>query len=96
MSLPRGRCELRRLLNLCSSQVSHEKKQQGIHRNVQVEIDKAMHEKAAAGYQTGELQSPGKKLLSWRKRFSDSASKAPMNQAQQRPPAMPVSARASR
>src|ERR1700682_52304 len=39
---------------------------------------------------------PAKELLSWRNRFKDSLNKTPRNQAQQNPPRMPVSARASR
>jgi hypothetical protein len=43
--------------------VSHEKKQQDIRWNVQIEIDEAMHEKAAAGCKTGELQGSGKGIV---------------------------------
>src|SRR6266852_5235586 len=41
-------------------------------------------------------KAPAKELLSWRNRLKDSLSKTPRNQAQQSPPRMPVSARASR
>ena len=54
---------MRRLLNVCGGQMSHEKKQQGICRNVQIEIDEAMHEEAAASDKTGELQGPGKRIV---------------------------------
>ena len=49
--------------NLCGCQVSHEKKQHGIHRNMQIEIDETVHEKTDASQETGELQSPGKRIV---------------------------------
>ena len=61
--MPGVRLLLRSLLNFCGGEVRHEKKQQGIRRNVEIEIDEAMHEKTAAGYETGELQGPGKGIV---------------------------------
>ena len=50
-------------LNLCGCEVRHKKKQQGVRGNVEIEIDEAMHEKTAAGQETGELQGPGKGIV---------------------------------
>jgi hypothetical protein len=40
------------LWNLGGGQVSHEKEQEGVRWNVQIEIDKAMNEKTGAGHET--------------------------------------------
>ena len=63
MTPPGGSGRQTRWLDFCGGQVRHEKKQQGIRGNVQIEIDEAMHEKAAAGHQTGKLQHPGKRIV---------------------------------
>ena len=41
----------------------HQEKKKGIRRDVQVEIEKAMHEKAAAANQAGELQGARKGMI---------------------------------
>src|ERR1700694_5965143 len=56
-------------LYLGGSQVGHKKKQERIRRDVQVEIDQAMHEEAAASHQPGELQGPGKGVVELTKSF---------------------------
>ncbi len=43
--------------------MGHKKKQERVRRDVQVEIDQAMHEEAAASHQPGELQGPGKGVV---------------------------------
>src|ERR1700687_5927143 len=50
-------------LYLGGGQVGHKKKQQRVRRDVQVEIDQAMHEEAVASHQPGELQGPGKRIV---------------------------------
>ena len=49
--------------DLRGGQVSHEKKQQRIGRNVQIKIDEAMHQKASRSQETRELQGPGKGVV---------------------------------
>jgi hypothetical protein len=51
------------LVDLRSSQVSHEEKEEGVGGNVQVEIDETVNEKAAASHQSAELQSRGKRVI---------------------------------
>ena len=61
--MPGVRLLLRSVLNFCGGEVRHEKKQEGIGGDVQIEVDEAMHEKPAAGHETGELQGPGKRIV---------------------------------
>ena len=61
--MPGGRLLLRRLPSLCGCEVRHEKKQEGVRGNVEIEINEAMHEKTAAGHETGELQGAGKGIV---------------------------------
>jgi len=61
--MPRAGWLLRSPLNFCGGKVRHEKKQEGVGRNVQIEIDQAMHKKPAAGHETGELQGRGKGIV---------------------------------
>ena len=43
------------LLSLCGCEVRHEKKQEDVRGNVEIEIDEAVHKKPTAGHETGEL-----------------------------------------
>src|SRR5437016_6044670 len=51
----RRRSWSRGLWNLRGGQVSHEKKQQRIRRNVQIKIHEAMHQETRRSHETGEL-----------------------------------------
>ena len=61
--MPGVRLLLRSLLSFCGCEVRHEKKQEGVRRNVEIEIDEAMHKKSTAGHKTGELQGSGKGIV---------------------------------
>ena len=43
--------------------MGHKEKQERVRGDVEVEIDEAMHEKPAAGHETGEMQNPGKRIV---------------------------------
>src|SRR6266850_1035020 len=62
-TMPGMRLLQRSLPNLCGCEVRHEKKQEGVRGNVEIEIGDAMHEKTAAGHETGKLQGPGKGIV---------------------------------
>lgn len=53
----------RSLREVRSREVGHEKKEHGVRGNVQIEIHKAMDEKAATGDEASELQSAGKRIV---------------------------------
>src|SRR2546430_4607400 len=79
-----------------SCQEGQKKKQQRVRGNMQIEIDGAVDEEASASHQAGELQGSGKRILKLTHPLRDSLNKTAKNQAQQSPPRIPVSARASR
>ena len=60
---PTGCCGLAGLLDFRGGQVSHQEKQQCVRRDMQVEIDEAVHEEAGAGHETGKLQGPSKRVV---------------------------------
>jgi hypothetical protein len=43
--------------------VRHQKKEERVRGDVQIEIDEAMHEETGASHQPGELQRPGKGIV---------------------------------
>src|SRR6266436_10036596 len=49
--------------NVGSGEICHQKKEQGVARDVEIEIDKTMHEKAGAGDQTRKMESGGEGLV---------------------------------
>ena len=50
-------------LDLRSSQVGHEEKQECVRRDVQIEIDQTMHKEADASDQPGEPECPRKGVI---------------------------------
>ena len=61
--MPGGGSRGCRLLHVGDSEVGHEEEEQGVGRNVKVEIDEAMNEKTTTADQTGELQSAGERMI---------------------------------
>ena len=50
-----------------AGQASHHEKEQGISRNVQIEIDKAVNQKRSAGGESGEMQGGSEWLIGLQK-----------------------------
>ena len=60
---PTGCCGRAGLLDFRGGEVSHQEKQQYIRRDMQVEIDKAVDEKARASHRTREPQGPCERMI---------------------------------
>ena len=63
MAPPVRPCGIIKGRDLGSGQMRHEQEQKKIRRDMQIEIDETMHEKAAACDQPGELQSASKGMI---------------------------------